>query len=113
MKELTCIVCPRGCHLYIDDKLKVSGNFCKRGETYAIEELTHPSRILTTTMLVENRNSKLVCVKTNKKIPKEKMFDVMTKINNQTVKAPCKIGDKAIENILGLGVDIIFTSEVD
>ena len=30
MKELICIVCPRGCHLHVDDEngYTVSGNSC-------------------------------------------------------------------------------------
>ena len=42
MKELTCIVCPRGCRLKVDDNMEVSGNACPRGKIYAINELTHP-----------------------------------------------------------------------
>ena len=38
MKELTCIVCPRGCRLSIDEKLNVTGNFCPRGANYAKDE---------------------------------------------------------------------------
>ncbi|MBE6426383.1 MAG: molybdopterin oxidoreductase, partial [Planctomycetaceae bacterium] len=28
-KELICIVCPRGCHLTVDENMNVTGNFCK------------------------------------------------------------------------------------
>ena len=40
MKELTCIVCPRGCRLKVDDQMNVAGNSCPRGKIYAINELT-------------------------------------------------------------------------
>jgi hypothetical protein len=30
-KEFICINCPRGCHLTVDEKLNVTGNFCPRG----------------------------------------------------------------------------------
>ena len=32
-KELVCIVCPRGCHLTIDENNNVTGNSCPRGVT--------------------------------------------------------------------------------
>lgn len=38
MTELTCIVCPRGCTLRIeerDGRFTVTGNACKRGEQFA------------------------------------------------------------------------------
>ena len=36
MKELICIVCPKGCHLKVDENndYKVSGNACERGAEY-------------------------------------------------------------------------------
>ena len=39
MKELTCIICPVGCSLCVEEEngeMKVSGNTCKRGEEYCI-----------------------------------------------------------------------------
>ena len=46
MRELTCIVCPRGCRLKIDDDLNVTGNSCPRGAQYAKDELTNPKRTM-------------------------------------------------------------------
>lgn len=36
MKELICIVCPRGCHLKVDEAndYAVTGNSCPRGAEY-------------------------------------------------------------------------------
>ena len=36
MKELICIMCPKGCHLMVDENLSVIGNQCPRGIKYAI-----------------------------------------------------------------------------
>lgn len=55
--ELTCIVCPMGCHLNVEQSeegFKVEGNTCKRGEKYAVQELTNPTRVITTTVKLEN-----------------------------------------------------------
>lgn len=52
MTELTCIVCPRGCTLRIeerDGRFTVTGNACKRGEQFAMAEMTCPTRTLCTT----------------------------------------------------------------
>ena len=53
MTELTCIVCPRGCTLRIeerDGRFTVTGNACKRGEQFATAEMTCPTRTLCTTV---------------------------------------------------------------
>ena len=46
MKEMICIVCPRGCHLKVNDNNEVSGNFCPRGAKYAIEEIFNTLNIV-------------------------------------------------------------------
>ena len=54
MKELICIVCPRGCHLTIDENKNVTGNSCPRGVQYAINEVTNPMRMLTSTVFIKS-----------------------------------------------------------
>ena len=113
MKELTCIVCPRGCRLKVDDNMEVSGNACPRGKIYAINELTHPTRTITSSIRVTNRPYTLVSVKTDKPIPKDKMFDVMKEIDKLTVEAPTLIGQVVKANILGLDSNIIITKNIE
>ena len=112
MKELTCIICPRGCRLKIDDNMNVTGNFCKRGEMYAKQELTDPRRSITSIMRVSNRENLMVSVKTNKDISKAKIFEVLKAIENVSVKAPIHIGDVLVKNAADSGADIIATKEV-
>lgn len=112
MKELTCIVCPRGCHLVIDDNLNVSGNFCKRGENYAKNEITRPMRNISSTVIIKSNIINRLPVKTSANIPKDKIFEVMKEINKVIVSAPINVGDIVIKNVLDLGVDIVATRTV-
>ncbi|MGN1094955.1 MAG: DUF1667 domain-containing protein, partial [Eubacteriales bacterium] len=94
--EMICINCPLGCNLTVEkdeNVIKVSGNTCPRGEKYAIAELTHPTRTLTTTMAVSNREGKYVSVKTNAPISKSKLFDAMKLVNSTKAEAPVHAGD--------------------
>ena len=53
-KYITCIVCPNGCEVEVKqngDSISVSGNKCKRGEVYVVQELTDPRRTISTTAL--------------------------------------------------------------
>lgn len=112
-REMICINCPRGCHLTVDDeKLTVEGNFCPRGKTYGINEVTHPMRTLTSTAYVKNGTIDRVSVKSDKPIPKELMFKVMDEINKIRLNAPVTIGDILIENVLDTGSNIIATKSV-
>jgi CxxC motif-containing protein len=112
MDELICIVCPRGCHLKIDGNNIVSGNQCKRGEIYALNERINPTRMLTSTVRINNSDVKRLPVITSAPIPKDKVFEVMKEITKISVKAPIKIHDVIIKNVLGL-VDIIATRTID
>ena len=55
MKEVICTCCPKGCHLQVDEAndYKVTGNGCPNGIAYGKEELTHPTRIITSTVRAE------------------------------------------------------------
>ena len=101
MRNITCIICPRGCAVTVDDNLTVSGNACKRGETYAIAECTNPTRTVTSIVRVENREDTMLSVKTEAPIPKGKMMDAMAQIRQTLVSAPVAIGDVIIDDLFG------------
>ena len=112
-RELTCIVCPKGCQLKVtlaDDgktPISVEGHTCKRGETYAHTECTAPMRTVTSTVAVCGGG--VVPVKTDRTIPKELMFECMKLINQACVSADAPIGTVVIENLLGTGANVITT----
>ena len=58
-REIICICCPRGCHLQVDPEndYNVTGNACPNGAAYGKEELTHPTRILTSTVRCPKKRS--------------------------------------------------------
>jgi len=116
-KELTCIGCPIGCPLEIEMEdnrvIKVTGNVCKRGADYATKECTDPTRIVTSSVVVENGEIDVVPVKTENDIPKDKIFDVVKELRNVKVKAPINVGDIIVENICDTGVNIIATRKVE
>ena len=113
MKDCICIVCPKGCHLHIDDDLNVSGNSCLRGEIYGKNEATNPMRNLTSTVKLSGSvNLNRLPVKTSNDIPKGKMFEVMKELTNIEAKVPVVAGDVIVKNILGLNVDVIATRTV-
>jgi CxxC motif-containing protein len=113
--EMICINCPLGCSLTVEregDNFKVSGNTCPRGEKYAVNELTHPVRTLTTTVAVANREGAYLPVKTAKPISKGKLFEAMALVNSTKAVAPIKIGDVIIENMLG-EADLVAASDIE
>ena len=112
-RELICISCPMGCHLTVNvDEKKVTGNSCKRGEIYGLNEVKNPTRIVTSTVKIDGCDNIVVPVKTEEPIPKGMIFDVMKEINKASVKLPIKVGDVIIEDVLGTGVSIVSAKTV-
>lgn len=112
MKELICIVCPKGCHLKVDENLNVTGNACMRGVKYGVDEITNPTRTVTSTVVILNGEISRLPVVTSKPIPKGKILEVMEEINKVKVEAPVYVKDVIIANVLDLGVDVVATREI-
>ena len=111
--ETICIVCPIGCRLTITkdptspEGYVVTGNQCKRGERYGILEMTNPTRVITSTIKINNSHLKRLPVKTNGAIPKNMNFKCMELINSLEVEAPVKVGQVIVKDILGTGIDLV------
>lgn len=112
-REITCIVCPRGCRMTADiqaERITVTGHSCNRGEKHAVAEILHPVRSLTSIVRVSNRRDTMVSVKSADPIPKEEMFAIMERIHATTVEAPIEIGDVILDNICG--TKIVATKQI-
>ncbi|MFX1499526.1 MAG: DUF1667 domain-containing protein [Promethearchaeota archaeon] len=115
IKTIRCIVCPTGCLVHVKNvngELIIEGHSCKRGEEYAREEFIAPKRILTTTMRVEKGFLPLIPVRSDKPIPKEKLEETLKLIAETKTKAPIKMGDILINNLLGLEINIIASRDL-
>ncbi len=116
-RELICIGCPMGCALTVEMEegavKSVSGYTCNRGKVYAEKEVTNPTRIVTSTVMVEGGTDRMVSVKTASDIPKSKIFEVMRSLKGVRVPAPVRIGDVIVPNTADTGVNIIATSNAD
>lgn len=111
-KELICIVCPKGCHLKIDENLNVTGNSCVRGLKYGVDELTNPTRMVTSTVVILNGEISRLPVVTEKPVPKDKIMEVMEEINKVKIEAPINVKDVIIPDVLGLGINILATRDI-
>ena len=109
MKELICIVCPKGCHLKVDEDndYAVTGNGCPRGAEYGRAELTNPTRVVTSTVRCVGGIYPRCPVKTDGVIPKGMIFKVMESLNHVELTAPVAVGQVVIENVCGTGVNVV------
>jgi len=112
-KKLICIECPKGCVLSVDIEegkvVQVSGHQCPKGENYAFAEIESPQRILASSVLAEGLTLKMIPVRTDGPIPKEKLFEAMKEIKKVRVTEGLCAGDIILKDFLGLKVNLIAT----
>ena len=108
MINLTCIQCPRGCSLIVEKHAhgyEVTGNFCPKGKEYALSEVTHPTRVITTTIKMGNER---LPVKTDKPVDKNRIFEIMDTIKNTKITMQnVRIGDIIKADIDGNGCNLV------
>ena len=115
-KEFTCVVCPNGCNIVVEqygEEFTFSGAGCKRGETYAKQELVDPRRTISTLVAIEGRDAQLLSVRLTDPIPLKKIPEAVKAIHALQVKAPVASGEVLIHHILGENSDVIATCSIE
>lgn len=114
MTELICIVCPKGCHLRVDEEndCRVTGNACPRGEAYGRTELKSPTRVLTSTVKITGGLHRRLPVKTDGPIPKPLLLEAVKLLDGVELRSPVHTGQIVVENLLGTGVNVVATREL-
>ncbi len=106
-----------GCNVTVEAEnekiISVTGHTCKRGESYAIGEFTDPRRILTGSVAIAGSERAMLPVRSSAPLPKDMIFDCMKQIKAVSVKAPIAEHAVIIENILGTGINIISSMDME
>lgn len=114
MKELICIVCPKGCHLHVDEEngCAVTGNSCARGAEYGKAELLNPTRVVTSTARCRGLELRRCPVKTSRPIPKGLIFAAVRALDGVELTEPVRLGDAVLKNAGGTGADFIACRDI-
>lgn len=115
-KDFTCICCPLGCQITVtkeNGQYLITGNNCPKGEKYVKDEMTNPTRMVTSVVPVTDGEIPVVSVKTKEAIPKDKIKDCMEALKGIRTDAPVEIGDIIIENVCGTSVSVVATKNVE
>lgn len=121
-RHFHCTTCPSECALAIETNIdengvehvvSVQGNRCARGRKFAEQEIIRPMRILATTIVVRGGDEKLLPVRTARPIPRDLHLRAMRDIRHASVTAPVHMGDVVMSDLLGTGVDLVASMNVD
>lgn len=119
MLELTCLQCPKGCHLIVDETKKtVTGNLCHKGEKFGLAQIKVPQettnntkssikREFSSTVKIKHARYKRLAIMASKPVDLDLFFEIQHQLNKITLKAPVMIGDIIIKDCLNQGFDIV------
>lgn len=115
---MQCKICPMKCELTIEEdkennSYRVSGNKCPQGQKYALKEMTDPSRVLFSRVLLDSGPMSRLHVRTDGIVPNHLKDEFIEIIENTRVSAPVSKGDVIIENIMDTGTNVISTRKVN
>jgi CxxC motif-containing protein len=114
--EVTCILCPVGCRAKVNVRegeiTRIENIECERGEDYVSKEVKAPMRDFFATVRIKGAKIPLLPVRATGPVPKEKLMECSLVLANIEVSAPVKLGDVIVEDILGLGVDVVATRDL-
>lgn len=121
--KFNCTTCPSECLLTVEverdadgtvaEVRSVTGNRCPRGNKYAHQELTCPMRVLTTTVAVSGGDEALLPVRTSEAIPLTLHAQAMDLIRGLIVKAPIRMGDVVLEDLLDTSINLIASMDIN
>lgn len=116
-RKFICVSCPLGCGLTVslDDAVevvKVEGNTCPRGESYARSEVKDPRRVFASTVRVRGGKLPVCPVRSKTPAPKGKLFGIAEEVAKLEVDAPVKIGQVLIHGVCGTDVDIVASRDL-
>ena len=104
----TCILCPKGCQVTWHAGEGARGNGCPKGADYARQEAVDPRRVLTTTL--KGADGRLIPVKTSGGVPRDCLLACMETLRHCILPAASlSVGQTALQDPFGLGVDVVVT----
>lgn len=109
MKKFTCIICPKGCQITLN-QTEIIGANCQKGEQY-VKSQSAQKRILTTTVRTVYTDFPMLPVKTTKPVDFNEIDEIMNKIDSILIKEPLKLGGIVYKDICE-GIDLVSTSDM-
>ena len=118
LSQYLCIGCPLGCRLEVletdtGEVSDVNGSGCKTGEAYGRQEHTDPRRHIATSIRINGARWGRVPVKTSAAVPKHMVRDVARAVQVLEFEAPITIGTVVLADVLGTGIDIVATRDME
>lgn len=90
----------------------ITGFTCPRGKEYGENEMTHPTRVITSTVKISGACYPRLPVKTASPIPKEMIGEAMKLLDGIELASPIRRGDVIVADICKTGIPFIASRDM-
>ena len=115
--DMVCIACPMACRLTVATSpagaLSVTGNRCPRGETYGIDEVRAPRRILTAVVPTDSTRFPFAPVRTDRAISRGLVRRLLSELYGLRISLPIRRGQVVMDDFDGARVIVTRTLPPD
>jgi CxxC motif-containing protein len=116
-KTVICTICPNGCEIEVDyttrEDATLTGNLCKRGVAYAINECFEPKRTFTSSVKISGTDRRVMPVRTTDPIAKELLMKAAEELKTISLEAPIECGTVIVDNFLGTDAKLVATMTLE
>jgi CxxC motif-containing protein len=110
--QVTCVCCPRGCTVTVDQSGRVTGNGCRNGAAYAQQQLQSSLRRVPGEVRVRGGAADRCAVKTDRPVPTELLVIIRDTLSSLEVDAPIYVSQVLIRDLCGSGVNLVACGNV-
>lgn len=105
--SVTCVCCPRGCTVTVDEAGSVSGNGCRNGAAYALQQVGAPARRVTGEVRIHGAAVDRCPVKMDRPVSPDRLSDVESALRALEVEAPVYVSQVLLRDVCGTGANVI------
>jgi CxxC motif-containing protein len=96
-----------------NDEMEVSGNRCKRGAAYAVEEFSDPRRVITGTCAIAGARVARIPVRSRDGVPVDELAPFLKAMYEIRLTAPVERGITIAKDLGGTGIDLVATMTLE
>ena len=112
MRTVTCVCCPRGCSVTVDEAGLIRGNGCRNGAAFALERLSAVPRRFVGTVRLNGAAVERCPVRTDRPVPPERLEDVERALRELEAEAPVYVSQVLLRNVCGTGANVVAAGSI-
>lgn len=110
--QVVCVCCPRGCTVSVDRSGSVSGNGCRNGAAYAMDQFRGPGRRFNGEVRIRRAAVERCQVKTDRPVPPDRLEEIEAVLSTMELESPVYVSQVLLRDLCGTGANLVSCSSI-